>query len=156
MDTGAMIRLLAIDLVILALLALLIGLIAPRCPTRWFSRDRGPLRLTRWDRVGLYRRMGIPWFSKWLPEGGSWFGGKSKSRLFGIDADSLRSYLVEVRRGEWVHFLAAFTFLVIVPFSPWPLIVVCFLIVFVGNMVFFLVLRYNQLRLTSLLARLTR
>lgn len=156
LDTGETIRLLAIDLAILVALALLIGFIAPRCPDRWFSRDVGPLRLTRWDRVAVYRRVGIPWFSKWLPEGGSWLGGESKSSLFGYDADSLRAYLIEVRRGEWVHFLSAFTFLVIVPFNPWQLIVLWFLIVGVGNMVFFLVLRYNQVRITSLLARMTR
>jgi hypothetical protein len=61
---------------------------------------------------------------------------------------------LEVRRGEWVHFLSAFTFLLIVPFNPWQLILLWFCIVFIGNMVFFLVLRYNQLRLTSILARM--
>jgi hypothetical protein len=53
-----------------------------------------------------------------------------------------------------VHFLSAFTFLLIVPFNPWQLILLWFCIVFIGNMVFFLVLRYNQLRLTSILARM--
>jgi hypothetical protein len=154
MDGGAMLRLGVIDFVILAASAILIGFVAPRCPDRWFDRDRGPLRLTRWDRVRLYRRIGIPWFAKWLPEGGSWFGGESKSSLFGIDAASLRAYLTEVRRGEWVHFVSAFTFLVIVPFNPWQLILLWFCIVFIGNMVFFLVLRYNQLRLTSILTRM--
>ena len=61
---------------------------------------------------------------------------------------------IEVRRGEWVHFLSAFTFLIIVPFNPWQLIVLWFCIVFIGNFVFFFVLRYNQLRLSSILARL--
>ena len=154
MDGGAMLRLGVIDFVILAASAILIGFVAPRCPDRWFDRDRGPLRLTRWDRVRTYRRIGIPWFAKWLPEGGSWFGGESKSSLFGIDAASLRAYLTEVRRGEWVHFVSAFTFLVIVPFNPWQLILLWFCIVFIGNMVFFLVLRYNQLRLTSILTRM--
>lgn len=156
MDTEALIRLVIIDLVILVGLAALIGLIAPRCPDRWFARDRGPLILTRWDRVAIYRRWGIPWCSRWLPEGGSWLGGASKSRLFGMDVDSLRAYLVEVRRGEWVHGIAGFTFLVLVPFNPWQLILLWFLIIFVGNLVFFLVLRYNQLRLTSILERMTR
>ena len=154
MDGGAMLRLGIIDFLILAACALLIGFIAPRCPDRWFARDIGPLRLTRWDRVRVYRRIGIPWFAKWLPEGGSWLGGESKSSLFGIDVPSLRAYLIEVRRGEWVHFFSAFTFLVIVPFNPWQLILLWFGIVFIGNMVFFLVLRYNQLRLTSILTRL--
>ena len=154
MDGGAMLRLGVIDFLILVACALLIGFIAPRCPDRWFARDVGPLRLTRWDRVQVSRRIGIPWFAKGLPEGGSWMGGESKSSLFGIDADSLRAYLIEVRRGEWVHFISAFTFLIIVPFNPWQLIVLWFCIVFIGNFVFFFVLRYNQVRLTSILARL--
>lgn len=156
MDNGALIRLVIIDLVILVGLAALIGAIAPRCPDRWFTRDWGPLKLTRWDRVAIYRRWGIPWFAKWLPEGGSWLGGVSKSSLFGMDVDSLRAYLVEVRRGEWVHVVSGFSFLVLVPFNPWQLVLAWFLIFFVGNLVFFLVLRYNQLRLTSLLNRMTR
>lgn len=154
MDGGAMLRLGLLDFAILVALALAIGFIAPRCPDHWFARDAGPLRLTRWDRVRAYRRVGIPWFAKWLPEGGSWFGGESKSTLFGIDASSLRAYLIEVRRGEWVHFLSALTFFVIVPFNPWQLILLWFCIVFLGNMVFFFVLRYNQVRLTSILTRL--
>jgi hypothetical protein len=155
MDGGAMLRLGIIDFLILVACALIIGFIAPRCPDRWFERDIGPLKLTRWDRVRTYRRVGIPWFAKWLPEGGSWFGGESKSRLYGVDVASLRAYLVEVRRGEWVHLLSALTFLIIVPFNPWQLILLWFCIVFIGNLVFFFVLRYNQLRLTSLLARMS-
>jgi len=154
MDGAQMLRLAIIDFLILAACAVIIGFVAPRCPDRWFDRDRGALRLTRWDRVRVYRRVGIPWFAKWLPEGGSWFGGESKSSLFGMDVASLRAYLIEVRRGEWVHFLSAFTFLLIVPFNPWQLILLWFCIVFLGNVVFFLVLRYNQLRLTSILARM--
>jgi hypothetical protein len=154
MDGGALLRLGIIDFLVLVACAVLIGFIAPRCPDRWFERDVGPLRLTRWDRPRVYRRTGVPWFAKWLPEGGSWFGGQSKSSLFGVDAMSLRAYLIEVRRGEWVHFLSAFTFLVVVPFNPWQLNALWFCIVFLGNMVFFLVLRYNQMRLTSILARM--
>ena len=156
MDVGSAAILLLVDFLVLVAMAVTIGFIAPRCPDRWFARDVGPLRLTRHDTVGAYRSIGIPWFAKWLPEGGSWLGGESKSSLFGIDAASLEAYLIEVRRGEWVHFLSAFTFLVIVPFNPWQFILLWFLIVGVGNMVFFLVLRYNQMRITSLLRRMQR
>ena len=156
MDTGSAAILLLVDFLILVALAITIGFVAPRCPDRWFARDVGPLRLTRYDTARAYRRSGIPWFAKWLPEGGSWLGGESKSSLFGIDAASLEAYLIEVRRGEWVHFLSAFTFLVIVPFNPWQFILLWFLIVCVGNFVFFFVLRYNQMRITSLLRRMQR
>ncbi len=154
MDGGAMLRLGILDFLILVACAVIIGFIAPRCPDRWFERDVGPLKLTRWDKVRAYRRLGIPWFAKWLPEGGSWFGGESKSSLPGVDPASLRGYLIEVRRGAWVHFISAFTFLIIVPFNPWQLVLLWFCIVFVGNMVFFLVLRHNQVRLTAILSRL--
>ncbi|MGI9195942.1 MAG: hypothetical protein ACR2KE_00585 [Candidatus Nanopelagicales bacterium] len=155
MDSSSALLLL-VDFLILVALAIAIGFIAPRCPHRWFARDIGPLRLTRWDTPRRYRRVGIPWFAKWLPEGGSWLGGESKASLYGIDAASLEAYLVEVRRGEWVHFFSAFTFLVVVPFNPWQFNLLWFLIVGVGNMVFFLVLRYNQMRITSLLRRMQR
>ena len=61
-----------------------------------------------------------------------------------------------MRRGEWVHFLSAFTFIPLVLWNPWWAMLFWFLIVGVGNMVFFLVLRYNQVRLTSLLRRMQR
>jgi len=154
MDGGAMLRLGLIDFAILVACAIVIGFLAPRCPDRWFERDIGPLKLTRWDRVRAYRRIGIPWLAKWLPEGGSWFGGESKSSLPGWSPASLRAYLVEVRRGAWVHFVSAFTFLIIVPFNPWQLVLLWFCVVFIGNMGFFLVLRHNQVRLTAILARL--
>ena len=156
MDVGSAAMLLLVDFLVLVAMAIMIGFLAPRCPNRWFSRDVGPLRLTRFDTVRAYRRLGIPWFAKWLPEGGSWLGGESKASLFGVDAASLKAYLIEVRRGEWVHFLSAFTFIPLVLWNPWWAMLFWFLIVGVGNMVFFLVLRYNQLRLTSLLRRMQR
>lgn len=156
MDIGANLRLFLFDFVILVAMAVTIGFIAPRCPDRWFAKDVGPLHLTRWDKVAVYRRSGIPWFAKWLPEGGSWLGGESKSALYGIDAAALESYLVEVRRGEWVHFLSAFTFLPLFFFNPWWMMLIWFLIVGVGNFVFFFVLRYNHVRIASLLRRMQR
>lgn len=156
MDVGSAATLLLVDFLVLVAMAITIGFIAPRCPNRWFSRDVGPLQLTRFDTVRAYRRLGIPWFAKWLPEGGSWLGGESKASLFGVDAASLKAYLIEVRRGEWVHFLSAFTFIPLVLWNPWWAMLFWFLIVGVGNMVFFLVLRYNQVRLTSLLRRMQR
>lgn len=158
MDGGSMLRLVLIDFGVLVAAAIAIGASAPHWPDRWLQRDVGPLRLTRWDTVRRYRRIGIPWFARWLPEGGSWFGGegKSKSHLPGIDPDSLRAYLVEVRRGEWVHFASAFTFIPLFLWNPPWLMLIWFLVVGVGNTVFFLVLRYNQLRITNLLARMQR
>lgn len=156
MDVGSAAILLLVDFLILVAMAITIGFLAPRCPDRWFARDVGPLKLTPHDTARAYRRVGIPWFAKWLPEGGSWLGGESKSSLYGVDVASLEAYLIEVRRGEWVHFLSAFTFIPLVFWNPWWAMLIWFLIVGVGNMVFFLVLRYNQMRITSLLRRMQR
>ena len=156
MDVGALARLIVIDIVVICLVAIVIGGSAPRWPDRWLQRDRGPLRLTRLDTVDRYRRIGIGWWARVLPEGGSWLGGESKSALPGRDAESLRHYLVEVRRGEWVHWLMMFAWVPLIFFNPWWLTLLFAVIVFFVNLLFLLVLRYNQLRLTALLARMQR
>jgi glycosyl-4,4'-diaponeurosporenoate acyltransferase len=156
MDMGALARLIVIDILVICVTAIVIGGSAPRWPTRWLQRDRGPLTLTRYDTVDRYRRLGVTWWVRVLPEGGSWLGGKSKSTLPGRDVESLQSYLVEVRRGEWVHWLMMFAWLPLVFFNPWWLTALFAVAVFCLNAVFLLVLRYNQLRLTALLHRMQR
>lgn len=155
-DVAGIGRLIIIDILAICVAAIVIGGSAPRWPARWLQRDRGPLRLTRWDTTGRYRAMGIGWWARVLPEGGSWMGGESKSALPGRDAASLRSYLVEVRRGEWVHFLMMFAWVPLLFFNPWWLTLLFAVVVVIINSLFLLVLRYNQLRLTALLARMTR
>lgn len=145
--------LIGIDFLIVIGLSVVIGAVAPRCPGRWFARDIGPQRLTRWDRLGAYRAIGIPWFARVLPEGGSWMGGESKAALPGRDAASLRRYLVEVRRGEWVHQLSMLAWIPLAFFNPWWLTVFFAILVGGGNTVFLLVLRYNRIRLLRVLER---
>ncbi|MEK9811173.1 MAG: hypothetical protein VW362_12040 [Candidatus Nanopelagicales bacterium] len=154
MDLGALARLIAIDFAVVCVTAIIIGGSAPRWPDRWLQRDVGPLSLTRLDTVERYRRIGIGWWTRVLPEGGSWLGGESKSRLPGRDLDSLRRYLVEVRRGEWVHWLMMFAWVPLIFFNPWWLTLLFAIIVFAVNTLFLLVLRYNQVRLTALLERM--
>lgn len=155
MDVAATARLVVIDILIIVVAALLIGGSAPRWPDRWLQRDRGPLRLTRWDNPANYRALGIGWWARVLPEGGSWLGGQSKSRLPGRDPASLSRYLVEVRRGEWVHVIMLAAWLPLAFFNPWWLTLLFAIIVVGVNVVFLVVLRYNQMRLTALLDRMT-
>lgn len=154
MDVAALGRLIVIDILVICVTAIVIGGSAPRWPTRWLQRDRGPLTLTRFDTVDRYRRLGITWWARVLPEGGSWLGGESKSALPGRDAESLRRYLVEVRRGEWVHWLMMLAWVPLAFFNPWWLTLLFAVLVVLINLVFLLVLRFNQLRLTALLQRM--
>lgn len=117
---------------------------------------RRPPRLTRYDTVSNYRRFGVMWLVKVLPEGGDWLGGESKSTLPGGDVESLQRYAVEVRRGEWVHLLTMFVWLPLIFFNPWWLTLIFAVIVIVSNGLFVMVLRYNRLRITSILRRYQR
>lgn len=151
MEVG--VALIGVDILVVAVLTVLIGASAPHWPTRWLEQDRGPLRLHGVDHLRVYRRWRVPALARRLPEAGSAFGGESKKALPGIGADDLGAYLVEVRRGEWVHWLSMLTALPLGLFNPLWLWVAFAFIVVVVNAAFILVLRYNRIRLVSILQR---
>ena len=155
MSTHDLLRLIVIDIAVIAGLSIVIGATAPRWPDRWLDCDRGPLRWS-FPRKGLtFRTLGVTWMAQHLPELGAIFGGASKATLPGRDAESLQRYLIEVRRGEWVHLLSMFTFIPLFFFNPWWLALIFTVIVIGGNTPFILILRYNRLRLSRLLKRMT-
>ena len=95
----------------------------------------------------------MPWLARHLPEAGDTFGGESKSQLPGNDPAALQRYLVEVRRGEWVHWLSMPTWIVLIflPWNTWGLIVLWAFITVGINLMFLSVLRYNRLRIERIL-----
>ena len=66
-----------IDIAIVVGGSILIGALAPRWPDAWLARDRGPLRLSRFDTPARYRALHVTTLSRRLPELGSAFGGDS-------------------------------------------------------------------------------
>lgn len=154
MSASTIAWLIVIDFSIIAGLSIIIGAVAPRWPDRWLDTDHGPMRIPIPRRETAFRALGVTWMARHLPELGSVFGGQSKSSLPGRDAESLRRYLIEVRRGEWVHLLSMTTFIPLVFFNPWWLFVLFAVIAIGGNLPFVLILRYNRLRLTRLLDRM--
>lgn len=137
-------------------LSLLIGASAPRWPSGWLERDRGPLRLLPGDSQQRYRRLGAVWLKSFLPEAGALFGGKTKKRLPRLDdRAAVEGYLREVRRGEWVHWLSDLTWLPLVLFQPWGLALVFAILTLTVNGAAIVVLRYNRVRLYGVLADLT-
>lgn len=149
-DVQRLALLIVADIVTVAGLSVAIGATAPRWPARWLARDRFPLRLRPWETPAAYRRLGVPRLARRLPELGATFGGTSKARLPGRDAASLRAYLVEVRRAEWVHALSMLTWIPLAAFNPWWMTAAFAVIVTAVNLPFLAVLRHNRVRLARL------
>jgi len=141
------------DLAVLAVVHALIGGPAPRWPDRWLTRDVGPLHFLPFETPAFYRRLHVPWLARHLPEAGDTFGGESKSQLPGNDTAALQRYLIEVRRGEWVHWLSMPTWIVLIflPWNTWGLIVLWAIITVGINLMFLSVLRFNRLRIERIL-----
>jgi len=145
--------LVVIDIAVVIAASILIGATAPRWPDRWLTGDPIPLRLLPWETARFFRRLGVPWLSRHLPELGSTFGGQSKSALPGLTRADLGQFLVEVRRAEWVHWLSIAATVLLFAFNPWWLALAFVLAVAVGNLPFILVLRNNRRRLVSVIGR---
>ena len=130
-----------------------VGATAPRWPDAWVSRDRFPV--CRWpgESTQLYRSLGVSGLTSRLPEGGSSFGGRSKSVMGGSSVTDLRRHLAEVRRAEWVHWWSIALSVVIVLFNPLWLAAAFVLAVVLGNLPFLLVLRNNRLRIARAVER---
>ena len=142
-----------IDIAIVVGGSILIGALAPRWPDAWLARDRGPLRLSRFDTPARYRALRVTTLTRRLPELGSAFGGDSKSSLPGMDRVSIEAYLREVRRAEWVHWASCITVLPLWFFNPWWLALAFTVVVVGGNGLFMLVLRHNRVLLLRILTR---
>ncbi|CAB5015428.1 MAG: hypothetical protein F2889_06755 [Actinobacteria bacterium] len=141
----------AASVVVVIALAICIGASAPRWPKTWLQRDVGPLRFNRFDTRSRYRKIGITKLARRLPELGAVFGGQSKSALPGVTNADLVTYLIEVRRAEWVHWLTLLVWLPLIFFDPWWLTLLFAFMVIAGNTIYIAILRHNRLRLTGIL-----
>ena len=151
MNLGATALLLAVDIVVVAGASILVGALAPRWPARWLQRDVGPLILLPFETPAWYRRIGAPRLARHLPELGDTFGGQSKSALPGGRREHLATYLVEVRRAEWVHWASISVTLLLFLWNPWWLAMVFVVVVAGGNAPFIAVLRNNRVRLRRII-----
>ena len=141
----------AASAVVVISLAICIGATAPRWPKTWLQRDVGPLHFNRFDTRNRYRKIGITKLARRLPELGAVFGGQSKSALPGVTNADLATYLIEVRRAEWVHWLTLLVWLPLIFFDPWWLTLLFAFMVIAGNTIYIAILRHNRLRLTGIL-----
>jgi hypothetical protein len=153
MTMGELIRLIVIDIAVVAGISILTGMLAPRLSDKRLLRDQFLLRMWSWETPKRYRALRVPWFAARLPELGSAFGGESKSTIPGRDDAALHMYQRELRRAEIVHWVSFFSWVPLIFFNPWWLTLAFATIVVVGNALFLSVLRFNRARVGLLLSR---
>ena len=145
--------LIGLDFVVVGTCSAIVGFFAPRIPDHRLDDRRWPVPTMPWETVTFYRRLGVPWLTRVLPEAGALFGGQAKSTLPGTGLDAIKAYGREVRRAEWVHWLSDASAMLVFLFNPLPLAVVFTLFVWVVNGLFLLVLRNNRVRIEQILDR---
>ncbi|MBM3670532.1 MAG: hypothetical protein FJW97_11110 [Actinobacteria bacterium] len=153
---GDLIRLIAIDVLVVIVVSLAVGVSAPRWPGSWLTRDRLVLHRFPWETPTYFRRFPIATWARVLPEWGATFGGQSKRSIPDRDPLAIAAYLTELRRAEWVHWVSMFSWVPLAFFNPWWLTVAFAIIVVLGNAPFMMILRSNRMRMTSILARLEK
>jgi len=139
-----------VDSVAWACLHLLSGYVAWRLPAAAFEKDNGYTRLRRWEVDGsLYRKiLHLHRWKRFLPEAGGFFpGGFSKKRLKGRQADYLRDFISETRRGELSHLMCILPAPAFFLWNPWNLGVCMVVYALAVNLPFIAVNRFNRGRL---------
>jgi hypothetical protein len=152
---GDLIRLIAIDILVVIVISASVGLTAPRWRGDWLTRDSLLLRPAPWETPSYFRRFPTATWARVLPEMGATFGGRSKRYIPDRDSRAIAEYLVELRRAEWVHWTSVFSWVPLAFFNPWWLTLAFAIIVIVGNAPFMVILRSNRIRLSHILTRIT-
>lgn len=144
----------AVDVVAWGLVHAGAGYAAHRTSVAWLSRDRPLFRERRVEGGGrLYtRRLRIARWKDRLPEAGALFaGGISKRHVTGRDQGGLERYVVETRRAELAHWLAAAPGPLFALWNPPAVVPVMVLYGALVNAPFIAVQRYNRIRASRVL-----
>jgi hypothetical protein len=153
---GDLLRLIAIDILVVILISTVVGISAPHWRGSWLTRDSLVLHRFPWETPAYFRRFPITTWARALPEWGATFGGQSKRYVPDRDPLAIAAYLVELRRAEWVHWASVFSWVPLAFFNPWWLTLAFAIIVIVGNAPFILILRSNRMRIISILGRISK
>ena len=131
------------------------GYLAHRLPVAWLSQDRRLWRERGWERRGrLYEALRIRRWKDRLPEAGALFaGGVSKRHVPMADPDGLGRFVVETRRAEVAHVLAALPGPVFALWNPPGAAVIMVVYGVAVNLPFIAIQRYNRIRAVRILRR---
>jgi glycosyl-4,4'-diaponeurosporenoate acyltransferase len=132
----------------------LVGYVGARAPVAHFAADGPITRLRDWERDGrTWERLGVRRWKRAVPELGGLFGGVSKRVLTDRTPAGLERLVVETRRAELVHWLAAAPILVMPAWNPAWLMWAMVAYAVAANAPCVVIQRYNRARLASVLAR---
>ncbi len=143
-----------VDIVAWGLIHAGAGYIAHRTSVAWLSRDRWLFRERRVERGGrLYTRtLRIGRWKDRLPEAGALFaGGISKRRVTGAEQGGLERFVVETRRAELGHWLAAAPGVLFVLWNPPAVVPIMIAYGLLVNLPFIAVQRSNRIRASRVL-----
>ncbi len=135
----------------------LVGVMGARWSDERVSRD-GPLTTLRTFESGggLYRRLGIRHWMRWLPDAGGFAGGRRKSFERRLDPAGWNALAGETRRAERVHWLITLALPVTAVWTRGVLLVAMAAYAVVANGPCIAAQRYNRLRLAALRGRAGR
>jgi glycosyl-4,4'-diaponeurosporenoate acyltransferase len=132
------------------------GYAVHRLPVRALAQDAWWSRLRRFERDGsvYVRVLRVKRWKDRVPEAGGWFpGGVSKARLPDHRRATLERFVVETRRAELGHWLAALAGPVFVLWNPPAVAVVMVCYALAVNAPFIVIQRYNRARAERVLRR---
>jgi glycosyl-4,4'-diaponeurosporenoate acyltransferase len=146
--------LIAINTVGWLVLQLSIAAAATRMSSRYFANEGGVYRVREWE-IGVYRRwLHIRRWKGMLPDGAPWVGGSFRKKRFERrDAEYLRQFALETRRGEAAHWLMLACFPIFFLWNPPKVWIVLALYAAGANLPCIAVQRYNRAVVMKLLAR---
>jgi glycosyl-4,4'-diaponeurosporenoate acyltransferase len=130
------------------------GYVAHRTSVAWLSRDRWLFRERRLEGGGrLYARtLRISRWKDRLPEAGALFaGGISKRRVTAAEWGGLGRFVVETRRAELAHWLAAWPGVAFALWNPPAVVPIMVAYGLAVNLPFVAVQRYNRIRAARVL-----
>lgn len=130
------------------------GYVAHRTSVAWLSRDRWLFRERRVECGGrMYARtLRISRWKDRLPEAGALFaGGISKRRVTAAEQGGLERFVVETRRAELAHWLAAWPGVVFGLWNPPAVVPIMVAYGLAVNLPFIAVQRYNRIRAARVL-----
>lgn len=131
--------------------SILMGVIAPRIPDRYFDRSGCTVGAAE---ARVAEVLGVRWWKRYLPDAGGWCSRDGrKDAHIRTDRAALQRFVIETRRAECVHWGS----LAITPtFFLWSPPATALLIVVTGlvaNLPCLIALRYNRRRVLQVLAR---
>ncbi|MDQ2724709.1 MAG: hypothetical protein M3Y36_04360 [Actinomycetota bacterium] len=140
-----------VDALLWAGWSILVGVMGARWPDERVGRD-GPLTTLRAFEGGggLYRHLGIRHWKRWLPDAGSFAGGRRKRLERRLDPAGWTALAGETRRAERVHWLIMLALPVTALWSRGVLLGAMVAYAVVANGPCIAAQRYNRLRLAAL------